>query len=308
MSTQNIQDQLNQFDLHDLMVVNEQFEIQDMGDYVVIDDIFLDPDAVLEGLIKFPSDSADEVKRLMYQQEETPKFKTPNGITQLLPNQYFDKWFQEVYKLLIEAEYVPHQVNTYLENPQYMSSLSRSGLVTSNLLHDNMVMHKRANWPSPLLDFEYGCQVFLGDVEPENGISFYDLLYDNQRYHSIDDLKELQNKEQVESIKDYLNVFVTVQSELEQYEPYQQTKYYDKRRFIEAKKNRMVIYKSGQWMTDDYNNKGERYTFATSISVFKDQEKGEMGEQPAQNQMRGEGQMMPQMPQGDQPQQWDSDY
>ena len=40
MSTQNIQDQLNQFDLHDLMVVNEQFEIQDMGDYVVIDDIF----------------------------------------------------------------------------------------------------------------------------------------------------------------------------------------------------------------------------------------------------------------------------
>ena len=317
MSNTHLQDQISQFDLHDLLVTNEEFEIQDMGDYVIVDNIFKDPDAALKGLLKFPADSSDEVKRLMYQNEETPKFKTPNGVIQLFTNQYFDNWFQELYKILIEAEFVPHQVNTYLEDPQYMSSLSRSGLVSAQLQHDNMTIHKRANWPSPLLDFEYACTVFLGDnIDPDNGISFYHLLYNDTRYKTIEDLKDIRDRETMEAIKDYLNVFVTVQPDLEPYQPYEKTKYYDKHRFVEAKKNRMVIYKSGQWITDDYNNKGERYTFTTSIVVSKHQQQGELGGDPTQNKYTPSPSnfndeslneyTMNRPP--EEPQQWDSDY
>ena len=303
----NIRDQLHQFDFHDIMEISEDIDIQDMGDYVVVDNLFVDPDAVKDGLVKFPADSADEVKRLMYQQEQKPEFRTPNGITQLLPNQYFDRWFQELYKVLIEAEFVPHQVNEYLKDKQYLSNLSRGGLVTGILQHDNMVMHKRAHWPAPMLDFEYACHVFLGDdIDPENGISFYDLIFEGNRYTGIEDLAKIDNREDAKAIQDYLNVFVTVQPELEQFSPYEQTKYYDKTRFVEARKNRMVIFKSGKWVTDDYNGTGERYTFVTSLNVAKDQKQGTQEQDSAGNQS---GQMQHgQMPPREEAQRWDSDY
>ena len=300
-----IQSQLNQIDFQEIMGISEDIDIQDMGEYVVCDNVFADPDAVFNYLIKFPADTADEVKRLMYLQSEKPTFKTPNGITQLLPNQYFDIWFQDIYKILIEAEFVPHQANEYLKNTDYLSSLSRSGLVTCNLQHDNMTIHKRANWPSPVLDFEYSCTVFLGDdVDPENGISFYDLMFEKERYKNVKELTEIQDRDQAAALKDYLNVFVTIQPELELYKPYEDTKFYDKTRFIEAKKNRMVITKSGKWMTHDYSAKegSERYMFTTNIAVSPGQEQGDP---EAQNRMEPQGQM----PQGQQePKQWDSDY
>ena len=301
----NIRDQLHQFDFHDIMEISEDIDIQDMGDYVVVDNLFVDPDAVKDGLVKFPADSADEVKRLMYQQEQKPEFRTPNGITQLLPNQYFDVWFQDLYKILIEAEFVPHQVNEYLKDKGYMSSLSRSGLVTCSLQHDNMTIHKRAQWPAPVLDFEYSCNVFLGDdIDPENGISFYDLMFEGQRYKNVEELTKIEDRELQGTLKDYLNVFVTIQPELELYKPYEDTKYYDKTRFVEAKKNRMVICKSGKWMTQDYNGKEgvERYMFNTNIIISKGQEQGDP---EAQNQMPEQQQQLP----GEQaPPQWDSDY
>ena len=301
----NIRSQLDQCDFHQLIEISDDIDIQDMGDYVVVDDVFTDPDAVFDFLVKFPADSADELKRMMHLNNEKPEFKTPNGITQLLPNQYFDVWFQDLYKILIEAEFVPHQVNEYLNDKGYMSSLSRSGLVTCSLQHDNMTIHKRAQWPAPVLDFEYSCNVFLGDdIDPENGISFYDLMFEGQRYKNVEELTKIEDRELQGTLKDYLNVFVTIQPELEIYKPYEDTKYYDKVRFVEAKKNRMVICKSGKWMTQDYNGKEgvERYMFNTNIIISKGQEQGDP---EAQNQMPEQQQQLP----GEQaPPQWDSDY
>ena len=300
----NIRSQLDQCDFHQLIEISDDIDIQDMGDYVVVDDVFTDPDAVFDFLVKFPADSADELKRMMHLNNEKPEFKTPNGITQLLPNQYFDVWFQELYKLLIEAEFVPHQVNQYLKDPEYMSQLSRNGLVTCNLQHDNMTIHKRASWPTPVLDFEYACDVFLGDnIDPENGISFYDLIFEDQRFKNVEDLTKIDDKETAATIKDYLNVFVTVQPELETYKPYEDTKFYDKVRFIEAKKNRMVIFKSGKWMTHDYNGKedSERYVFNTNILIAQGQQQGDP---EAKNQLEEQEQL----PGVQQAQQWDSDY
>ena len=132
----NLRSELLQGDIHEAMRLCEDMDIQDMGDYVVVDNIFEDPDAVADYLKKFPADNADELKRLMYLNNDTkPEFKTPNGITQLLPNQYFDVWFQDLYKILIEAEFVPHQVNQYLKDKEFLSGLSRSGLVCLSLIH-----------------------------------------------------------------------------------------------------------------------------------------------------------------------------
>jgi len=304
----NIRSQLLQSDIHEAMHICEDIDIQDMGEYVVCDNVFEDPDAVRDFLIKFPADNADELKRLMYLNGDTkPEFKTPNGITQLLPNQYFDVWFQDLYKILIEAEFIPHQVNEYLKDKAFMSGLSRSGLVVANLQHDNMTIHKRAQWPSPLVEFDYSCNLFLGDdIDPENGISFYDLMFQGQRYKNVEELTKIEDKETIATIRDYLNVFVTVQPDLEPYTTYKETKYYDKTRFVEAQKNRMVIFKAGRWMTHDYVVKedSERYMFNTNIIVQQNQQQG-----------GPEGQMMgtQKMPDSDAeqqspPQQWDSDY
>ena len=306
----NIRSQLLQSDIHEAMHICEDIDIQDMGEYVVCDNVFDDPDAALKYLAKFPADNADELKRLMYLNNDTkPEFKTPNGITQLLPNQYFDVWFQDLYKILIEAEFIPHQVNEYLKDKDFMSGLSRSGLVVCNLQHDNMTIHKRANWPSPLVEFDYSCNVFLGDdINPENGISFYDLMFQGQRYKNIEDLTKIEDKETIATIKDYLNIFVTVQPDLEPYKAYEDTKYYDKTRFVEAQNNRMVIFKGGKWVTHDYVPKedSERYMFNTNIIVQQNQQQGGPGPEE-QGQMLGQ-QAMPDSDSNPEPQQWDSDY
>jgi len=311
----NIRSKLVQGDIHQALRICEDIDIQDMGDYVVCDNVFDDPDGALEYLAQFPADNADELKRLMYLNNDTkPEFKTPNGITQLLPNQYFDVWFQDLYKILIEAEFVPHQVNEYLKDKMYMSSISRSGLVVGNLNHDNMTIHKRAQWPSPVIDFDYSCNVFLGDdIDPENGISFYDFIFQDQRFKNVEDLTKIEDRETAATIKDYLNVFVTVQADLEPYTPYEDTKYYDKVRFVEAQKNRMVIYKGGKWITHDYTGKedSERYVLNTNIIIPQRDEGGQQQGGPGpQGQMLGQQQMpdsdsnLEQLP----PQQWDSDY
>ena len=144
----------------------------------------------------------------MYLNNDTkPEFKTPNGITQLLPNQYFDVWFQDLYKILIEAEFVPHQVNEYLKDKMYMSSISRSGLVVANLHHDNMTIHKRAQWPSPCIDFDYSCNVFLGDdIDPENGISFYDFIFKNKRFKNVEELTKIEDRETAATILSLIHI------------------------------------------------------------------------------------------------------
>jgi len=317
----SIRELLVQEDVHQALRICEDIDIQDMGEYVVCDNVFDDPDAALKYISKFPADNSDELKRLMYLNDDTkPEFKTPNGITQLLPNQYFDVWFQDVYKILIEAEFVPHQINEYLKDKMYMSSLSRSGLVVANLQHDNMTIHKRANWPSPVLDFDYSCNLFLGDnVNPEDGISFYDFIFQDKRFKTVEDLGKIEDRELAATIKDYLNVFVTVQADLEPYKAYEDTKYYDKVRFVEAQNNRMVIFKSGKWITHDYTGKEdtERYIFNTNIIVQQredQQQGGEPGGEGSmlgvqQNRIMGDVQLGADDDAGPQsPQQWDSDY
>ena len=176
-----------------------------------------------------------------------------------------------------------------------------------------MTIHKRAQWPAPVLDFEYSCNVFLGDdIDPENGISFYDLMFQGQRYKSIEDLTKIEDKETIATIKDYLNIFVTVQPDLEPYKAYEDTKYYDKTRFVEAQNNRMVIFKGGKWITHDYvpNEDSERYMFNTNIIVQQNQQQGGPQGDPGpeqQGQMLGT-QQMPDSDSNPEPQQWDSDY
>ena len=94
----DLRSQLVQDDIHQALRICEDIDIQDMGEYVVCDNVFDDPDAALKYLAKFPADTADELKRLMYLNNDTkPEFKTPNGITQLLPNQYFDVWLSLIH-------------------------------------------------------------------------------------------------------------------------------------------------------------------------------------------------------------------
>ena len=44
--SKSIRSQIKQHDFHSIMEISEDVDIQDMGDYVVIDEVFKDPDAV----------------------------------------------------------------------------------------------------------------------------------------------------------------------------------------------------------------------------------------------------------------------
>ena len=296
---------INQFDVHTLMQVNQDLDMEDFGDYVIIDNVIANYDDLWPALLQFPADASDLVKRLIYEKGEKPAFKTPNGLTQLFPNQYFDNWFQELYKILIEAEFVPHQINTYLKNPEYMSGLCRKGLMLGSLMHDNMIMHKRSTYPSPLSEFEYATELFLGgedEVNSDDGISFYSFTHGGKEYPDIKSLIDIQESDVQGEIKDILNAFCTVQPDLEPFKVYEGSKYFHETRRIEAKPNRMIIFKGNTWTTSNYSGVGERFALRTCLNVTPGQKEGELAEGPQQP----PGSDMQAPP--NQPQRWDSEY
>lgn len=260
-------DKLNTFYIDNSQSVNPDCIVQDFDDYVIVDNFLSNFDEFKNNLLKFPIDNSDEIISKLYNQNTaSPQFMKPPGFCQLLPLALFEQYIFENYRFLVDCEYLPQRTNDNLLDKQFPTKLSRSCIMSGQIFHDDMVILKNSNAPQPASGSYYSTLFLDSDENSNNGISLYNLIYNNERYSCLDDITMITDNELISEISDFLNVKHTVTDSLEKYTQYQDNDYIETSRFIPAKENRLFITKGGNWIGHNYNSPEQSYRLNLAIN------------------------------------------
>ena len=131
--------------------VSSTQDIQDYGDYAIIDDFIEKIDDLTEAVSRYPSDSRSMECEAAHKEfgELEKGYKFP-GIEQLLPSTYFNPIIFACYKAFVECEFIPHDLdsNTTEEGKiRFMQKLPNISVVKGTLLHPGMIINKNAETP-----------------------------------------------------------------------------------------------------------------------------------------------------------------
>ena len=125
-----------------------------------------------------------------------------------------------------------------------------------------MFCNKNANLPAPGR-FDYNAVLFR-DSNENNGISFFDFIHDGEHYSDLQDLMEISDENLQKSIGEELNKHM-IEEEIVKYEPFTGNDVFLKSRFVEAKANRLILFKGSKWHSYDYGE-GDMHTLTCSIN------------------------------------------
>ena len=155
-------------------------DIEDYGDYAIIDNFIENIDELYEACIHYPSDFRSKTAESSHLEfgEFKNGYKFP-GIEQLLPSDYFNPLLLTCYKSFVECEFIPHDLDTNISDEgkfKFMQKLPRICVVKGTLLHEGMVINKNGDAPG-LGNFDYQATLFLNDPPEGSGLGQYDLVF-----------------------------------------------------------------------------------------------------------------------------------
>ena len=264
-------DKLGVFDFVQSQKINPDCEIQDFDEYIIVDDFFENVDESVNQFLKYPVDMGEDLYQKLFatgaKEWEMPKLP---GFSQPLPVLLFERVIFEIYKFLIDCEFLPQRANENLMNPMFASQLASMSMVHGSIFHPNMIINKNANNPSPAMG-EYWATIFFDDSTEDNkhGVSLYDFVYNNKRYSCLDDITLETDKKLLSEMGDFLNIKNGVTKELVEFTPFESNSFFDETRFIPAKKNRLVITRGGNWINQTYKANEETYQLIFSFNEPK---------------------------------------
>ena len=264
-------DKLSVFDFNTINQINSDCTIEDFDNYIVVDNFLNDIDAAEENLLKFPIDNGEEIYQKFYENDkkESPICKIP-GHCQMFPVDFFERYIFEIYKILVECEYLPQRANDNLLSQSFPTLLSKNSMMNGLIYHNDMIINKNANAPAPAMG-QYYSMLFFDDSSSDSrtGFSLHDFIYEGKRYSCLDDITLITDQELLSEISDFLNAKHMVGKELEKYSPFLGNSYFDESRFVPAKRNRLVITKGGNWFTHVYSGGEESYRLITTFNEPK---------------------------------------
>ncbi len=154
-------DKLGVFDFVQSQKINPDCEIQDFNEYIIVDNFFENVDESVNQFLKYPVDMGEDLYQKLFATgaKEWDQPKLP-GFSQPLPVLLFEKVIFEIYKFLIDCEFLPQRANENLMNPMFASQLTSMSMAHGSVFHPNMVINKNANNPSPAMG-EYWATIFL---------------------------------------------------------------------------------------------------------------------------------------------------
>lgn len=250
-------------------VVSTQ-DIEDYGDYAIIDNFIEKIDALTDVVSRYPSDSRSKDAEAAHKEfgEFEKGFKFP-GIEQLLPTEYFNPILFACYKSFVDCEFIPHDLDTNLTEEgkiRFMQKLPQISVVKGTLLHDGMVINKNAEAPG-LGNFDYQATLFLTEPPEGSGIGLYDLVFGDTRCSGVEDLMDLEDQDERNKIAMWLNDNATCLSETAEYQNYEENEHFQMTRFVEAKKNRLILHKGTVFQRYEYKGTGDLYM----LSIYMNQ-------------------------------------
>lgn len=245
-------------------------DIQDYGDYAVIDDFIEKIDDLTSAVSRYPSDSRSLEAEAAHREfgELERGFKFP-GIEQLLPSTYLNPIIFACYKAFVECEFIPHDLDSNVTEEgklQFMQKLPSISVVKGTLLHEGMIINKNAETPG-LGNFDYQATLFLTEPPEGSGIGLYDVCLGDQRCSGVEDLMDIEDNDLRTEFAKWLNENATCKSETVEYKNYKENDVFQQTRFIEAKKNRLVLHKGTNFFRYEYEGTGDMYM----LSIYMNQ-------------------------------------
>lgn len=265
---------IKQYNIKEILTINSDIEIQEKNidglNYVVIDNFLKNPNHFIDFLKQFPTDHTYCLLEQHYESKETCPFIKPPGIQQLLPNSYFEFLSVEIYKILVETNFIPENNAENTRNIQKLSKIIRSFVYYTNIFFPNMVCNKNSELPH-IDQFDYSFNIHL-NKDVGGGLSFYKLFFADKYYSSVEDIMKLTDSEIKSSIADNLNVKCAITEDIIKYKQFDGDEMFVKYHTIPYKFNRLVLYKGSNWHNIEYNSQIEtniRYSLAGCFTELK---------------------------------------
>ena len=260
---QGLRDKILQPDWEDVLgSIVSTGDIEDYGDYAVIDNFIEKIDALAEIMESYPADAREKLVEASHKEfgEFLQGYKMP-GITQLLPTHYFTPLLFACYKSFIECEFIPHDLDANISEQgkiEFLQRLPNLCSVQGRMFHDSMIVSKNANLPN-LGNFDFHASLILNDPPEGCGISLWDVVWGEDRFSSVEDLLDIEDQEVKSDVSQWLNENAVCTKETVSYEHFDGNEHFDRSRFIEAKKNRLILHKGTIFVNHEYKGGGDFY-------------------------------------------------
>lgn len=258
---------IKQYDIAEISAINSSMQIQEKNidglEYVIIDNFLKNPKDFIDFLKQFPADYTYRLLEQHYESKTSCAFIKPPGIQQLLPNSHFQFLSAEIYKILMETNFIPENNSRILKDVEKFSTIVRSFVYYTNILFPNMVCNKNSELPH-IDQFDYSFNIHLNE-DVGGGLSFYKLFVDNNYYSSVEDIVKLTDIEIKSSISDNLNIKCNATEDIIKYKQFNGDEMFIKYHTIPYKFNRLVLYKGSNWHNIEYDSEIEtniRYSLA----------------------------------------------
>ena len=258
-----LRDKILQPDWEDILgSIVSTTDIEDYGDYAIIDNFIDKIDELAAVMEKYPADAREKLVEASHREfgEFDQGFKMP-GITQLLPTHYFTPLLFACYKSFIECEFIPHDLDANISEQgkvDFLRKLPNLSSVQGQLMFDVMIVSKNANLPN-LGNFDFHATLILNDPPEGCGISLWDIDWEGERYSSVEDLLDIEDKDVKSNVAHWMNENAVCKRETEYYTHFDGNEHFDRSRFVEAKKNRLILHKGTIFVNQEFPGGGDFY-------------------------------------------------
>lgn len=273
------------FNLVNIFKLNPKSIIRDsMVDgmsYVTIDNIFQDPENVIEFLKCFPADTyTDDVHevynngvRSVNDLENKNLQMRPAGLQQKIMSEILVDISFNLYKFLVEQDFVtPHELmyEDYFSPFHAQRELSSFNFNTQ-LYYPGMLSIGGNNRPT-VDRFEYMFKIFLSDNIEGGDVNFYKVNSCGKYWSSINDIMNSASDEEKEEISLKLNKS-TSSTKIDIYKPECDESVFEKFHTIEYKFNRLILHPGAYFYNVDYDASKEINCRFSLESGFNDYSK-----------------------------------
>jgi len=264
-------DEIKKIDFTKLFEINGsevQSQIYDNLNYITIDNFFKNPHDIVDVLKLFPINDKSKFYEKISELKKTKWLQQP-GLQQFFPINYLESLSFTLYKLLAEYDYVPYDIENsgdYLRLGRQLSQF----VYYSNIFYPGILKISNNNLPH-FDQSQFAFNIFLSE-NVGGGTSFYNLVYNNKRYASLNAVLSETDPAMKEGIKNELNKMNDT-CEVAPYDAFEGNEMWEKYHTIEYKFNRLCLYKGNFWHNVYYDANTEtniRYSLSATYSPSMD--------------------------------------
>jgi len=251
--------------------VNQNFIVEEkrVGELscLVIDNYFKDPERTLENFLTIPFDYGQTTLEKIHSEEDSIGILKPMGVNQPIHRNLTSQMTVNLVDILKDFNYIPMDSTSQKNYEEFEHMLSAS-LYTGHYYYPDMVINTNMQKCHPGNYYMNAC-IFLSDnFNNGNGISFYNLQYENQIYWKVKDLvQNIEDFETRKDIMDLLNYKYVPQKTYEKFEIWNGDEYFNKVFTVEAKYNRAVIFPGASWYQQNFDNQSEKYFIEACLNL-----------------------------------------